>query len=314
MKKGIMTMLAALAVCVMGFAQEKMKVELKNGSVVSYDVEDVSRFYFTTEEGPSYADYCEVDIEDETVMTNDALFELDYGIDVAYARYLFFNSASDVRQLSDEQIVELVKTHSASGQMEDGHNLLFKNNLEEGVEYAVALVGFNAENAHGAPVIHYFKTKVSAEQPIVNIVNGKYDKDYFYFDTEIDDDKVLEYYLLTETGDNLEFIQESAAIFGYAWKQKIREDEIAAGQNYIGSSFKEARNGATALRVITWARDYELEFSGVIRENHISIQSSSRRHLAKKIEGTSPNGVMTLSKKELLSRYQGRLNVVMAPR
>lgn len=311
MRKCFIMMLAALAACTWGYAQEKMKVELKDGSVVSYDVENVSRFYFVTEEKAAYADYCDVEIEDETVMTNDAVFELDYGIDVAYTRFLFFNSASDVRQLSDEQIVELVKTHSASGQMETDKNLLLKESLEEGVEYAVAIVGFNAEYAHGAPLVHYFKTKVADEQPIVNVVNGRCDNDHFYFDTEIDDSKVLEYFLLTEVGNNLEQIRESPAVLGHVWKSKIEEDEKAAGQNYIGKSFSIPRtNGANTLQVVTWACDHELEFSGVIMENRFSTDSSSRRHLARRTAGSSQNGVTTLSKEELLSRFSGSMGLV----
>ena len=303
MKKNIL-MLAVLAVCGMSYAQEKMKVELKNGNVVSYNVEDVNRFYFVTEEEKDYADYCEVEIEDETVMTTDAIFELDYDIDVDYARFLFFK-ASEVRQLSEEQIVELVKSHSASGQIEKDKNLLYKDNLEEGGQYACVLLGFNADNSHGAPVIHYFQTKVSAVEPIVNVVNARYDTDYFYFDTEIDDDKVLEYYMLTEVGNDLESIQESAAIFGYAWKLKIEEDEKMAGQNYIGKSFTEPRtNGANTLLVVTWARDNEVEFSGVIRENRIKTNPSSRQQVANRSIKATHDGTKTFAKAELLSRLQ----------
>ena len=303
MKKLFITMLVMLTTCVWGQTQEKMKVELKNGNVVSYNVEEINRFYFTTEEEEKYADYCEVEVEDETVMTTDAIFEFDYDIDVEFVRYLFFK-ANDIRQLSDKQIVELIKNNSISGQMDKDQNLLLNERLEEGTEYALACIGINDEGKNGAPMIHYFRTKVASEELIVNVVNTKCDDNYFYYDTEIDDEKVLEYYLITEAGNNLEQTSESPAIIGYAWKQKIKENEEEAGQNYIGESFKSQRtNGFNSLRIWTWARDFELEFSGVIRENLLSINNTSRRRSIEKPTKTSQNEVRTFSKEELLSRF-----------
>lgn len=309
MKKIFITMLVVLTTCVCTHAQEKMKVELKNGNVVTYNVEDVNRFYFTTEAEEVYADYCEVEVEDETVMTTDAIFELDYDIDVEYVRYLFFK-ANAIKQLSNKQIVELInaeliKNNSASGQMNKDQNILLNNRLEEGTEYALACIGYNDNGQNGAPMVYCFKTKTASEEQIVHVVNAKYDDNYFYYDTEIDDEKVLEYYLLTEAGNNLERTVESPALIGYAWKQKIKENEKAAGQNYTGTSFKEQRtNGANSLRIFTWTRDFDLEFSGIIYENILSTNASSRHRAVVESIKACQNEVKTFSKEEIISCFQ----------
>lgn len=307
MKKGLFLMLVAMTTCITGYAQEVMKVELKNGNVVTYKVEDVNRFYFTTEEIEEYADFCEVEVEDETIMTTDALFELDYDVDVEYIRFLFFRS-EDIKKLSDKEIIERIMKSTGNGQAGNGwaektNNLIANNQLLEGTEYALACVGFNEEGKNGAPMVYYFKTKVKAEEEIVNIVNARYDNNYFYFDTEINDDKVLEYYLLTEVGFNLERIAESPAIIGYLWKQKIKEDEKAAGQYFQGKTFSEFRkDGATELLVYTWTRDYDLEFSGVIWENLIRANASSRQTSSGEIIAAKQTRIQAYSKEELLSR------------
>ena len=302
MKKNLLLMLVAMTTCITGYAQEVMKVELKNGNVVTYKVEDVNRFYFTTEEIEEYADFCEVEVEDETIMTTDALFELEYDVDVEYIRFLFFRS-EDIKKLSDKEIIERIMISTGSGQAEKTSNLIVNNQLLEGTEYALACVGFNEEGKNGAPMVYYFKTKVKADEEIVNIVNARYDNNYFYFDTEINDDKVLEYYLLTEVGFNLERIAESPAVIGYFWKQKIKEDEKAAGQYYQGKSFSEFRkDGATELLVYTWTRDYDLEFSGVIWENLIRANASSRQTISGEKIVAKQTGIQAYSKEELLSR------------
>ena len=154
-------------------------------------------------------------------------------------------------------------------------------------------------------MVSCFKTKTASEEQIVHVVNAKYDDNYFYYDTEIDDEKVLEYYLLTEAGNNLERTVESPALIGYAWKQKIKENEKAAGQNYTGTSFKEQRtNGANSLRIFTWTRDFDLEFSGIIYENILSTNASSRHRAVVESIKACQNEVKTFSKEEIISCFQ----------
>ena len=303
MKKTIITMVAMMAIFTCK-AQEKMVVEMKNGNTYSYRVDDIGRFYFTTEE--EYANYCEVEVEDETVMTKDAIFELDYDIDVEYIRFLFFE-ADLIRTLNNDQIVDALKNNPASGQMDKSKTLLLNNRLEEGTEYALACMGFNAENQNGAPMVYFFKTKVEAEELFVNVENPRYDNDYFYYDTVIDDDKILEYYILTETGFNFEKTTGSPASIGHAWKRMMKEDEEKAGQHYIGESLKEPRtNGATDLRIVTWARDFDLKFSGIIRENLLKINASSRQLSPVKPSKAKRQEIQCFSKDEFLEHFQLR--------
>ena len=60
-------MMAALALCSVANSQEVMKLELKNGQVVTYPVENISRFYFEGEQPqqPQLAENCELGIADE---------------------------------------------------------------------------------------------------------------------------------------------------------------------------------------------------------------------------------------------------------
>ena len=225
------------------------------------------------------ADDCDIELADEVIMTNHAAFEFDYDDEVEYA-YAGYFKAQNVTGCTDDQIVDMLKV--GGSRLEKTDNMFGNSNLEENSSYVLAYVGFNAEGERGNLYLHPYKTKVAAEQITADVTKVQYDSQNFYYTIDIDDDKVLEYYALTDVGDNLQPFAGNVATLGLVWKQLIEQNEEKAGQHYTGDTFAAARpNGEKSLLVSTWARDYDLEFSGVISQGIWNIQSGAPKKNAK---------------------------------
>ena len=294
-------MMAALALCCAANSQEVMKIELKDGRVRTYYVEDINRFYFEGGQQEELADDCEIEIEDEVVLTTCAAFELSYDYDVASA-YAGYFTESEIHKYSEEQIVTMLKN--------GGGILLNKTqtevnlpNLQEGNKYVFIYVGFNAQGKRGQLYMHPFTTSVladlQAKKGIAEVKSVKYDDDYFYFTVEADEVLVGEYYLSTKVGNNLTPYGQSLALLGLRWKDAMDEDEEKAGQNYFGKDFRSARpNGENSLQILIWSTDANFDLVGYIFEDMWHTNATSREQAPSKADGEQ-HIIKAYSKQEL---------------
>ena len=308
MKTIILTVMALVAITSMALAQEQLVIETTYGYQRTFDVKDISRIYFTTAE--EIADDCEIDIEDEVVLTTCAAFEFSYddGIEYVYAGYF---TAEQARSYTDDQIVAMLK---AGGNRLGKQDTMFgNNNLQEGTDYVLAYVGFNAQDKRGQLYMHPYKTSVladiQAKKHIANVTDVKYNDSYFFFTVEADEVLVGEYYMMTEVGNDLTLTQQNMALIGLAWKKLMDQDEKAAGQHFFGDDFSEARpNGENSLRVVTWATDSDWDLVGFIFEGiwNISPATRSMQRVAK--QATLPN-YSCYNKQQLLEQLRQSVKI-----
>lgn len=307
MKKNIFVIAAALTMCMAANSQEVMKVELKNGTVATYPVEDINRFYFEgAEQEEKLADFCDVEIEDEVVLNTSAVFKLSYerGVDHVIVGFL---TEAQALQFTEEEI--LTRMLNGGGTRHDkAINHIKLDNLKEGTNYVFAYVGFNALDKRGHFYMHPFTTSVVADllakKMIATVTNFDYDSNFFYYTVEADASLVGEYYVLPEVGNDLTFTEGNMAAIGMAWKELMEEDEEMAGQHYFGDDFRESRpNGENSLRVMTWATDDEWELAGYIYE-FIGKTTAGARVIHPEAKNEPKPTISAFSMDELLSQLR----------
>jgi len=275
MKKCFITMLVALAACTWGFAQEKMKVELKNGSVVSYNVEDVNRFYFVTEgEGEQLAANCEITLLDELALTTQFAMEVNYGSAVEYILIRAYRPEADADQANDADLVADLLANGS--RIENTTTVITGGNMPEGVDLTIVCAAYDAQGKRGPLFRHHLITHKSDQELLAPVTSCKYNDQNFFYTIEIDDSKVLRYYLLEELGSGMELMNNAA--LGLAWRQAIAEDDTHKGEYYSGKSFTTSRpNGEPQLYLATWAVDFNEKLSGNIFADLYYVNSSSAR-------------------------------------
>ena len=311
MKKNIITIAASLVLCLAANSQDVMKVELKNGQVATFPVENINRFYFEGAQQEELADDCEIEIEDEVVLTTCAAFEFSYdnGIEYVYAGYF---TAREVRELTNDQIVTML-TGGGGIRLDKSDTMFGNSNLTEGCDYVLAYIGYNAQGKRGQLYLHPYTTSVltdiQAMKLIAQVTNVTYDSNNFYFTVEADENLIGEYYIATEVGNDLTYMQENMAIFGLAWKGLMEIDEKRAGQHYFGDDFNEPRpNSENSLHVITWATDANWDLVGFIDESIWKTTADSRSMLPLRESVKLPNHSV-FNKKQLIDQLNKSTNI-----
>lgn len=279
MKKKIIAAVAFILVAATVMAQETMKIEMKDGTTVSYSVADISRFYFDDEAIPSHdgiAPNCEVFFVDELVLPTQFALLVGFGSELEYVKVIAYHPEA-LDGLTDDVIIADVAANGAS--VDKSEMMITGANMPEGRHLVIACVGFNAEGKHGALYLHDITMKVAADEPLAEVTSCKYNDESFMFTIEIDDDKVLEYYLYYEVGDDVH-VWSNTAEFGLLWKYAIEEDEDK-GLYYLGDDFVVERpNGASQLFVSTWCLDYDQNFSGNIFWGLYNISRARAKNLS----------------------------------
>lgn len=147
MKKNLLLMLVAMTTCITGYAQEVMKVELKNGNVVTYKVEDVNRFYFTTEViEDEIAPNCSINVVDSLVFTEEAAFKFDYGPEVSYVKAKLFYSYVITDDVSDAQLATELESALS---YDSSKPIIAWTSFNEGTSYTLVYAGYNANGKRG---------------------------------------------------------------------------------------------------------------------------------------------------------------------
>ena len=295
MKNSVITMLAALALSLSANAQEVMKVELKNGQVATYNVEDISRFYFEgAKQQDELATDCKISIVDEVVMTNAVAFELGYdsGIEKAYCGYM---QASQAKTYSDEQLLALLINNGTV--MTKDKTTIAYNIQQEGTDFVFLYIGFNSGGKHGSLYQHHFTTKVAANELTINISESQYDSQKFYYKVNLSNE-AKGFIAIAEAGNDLEPISINPAAFGISWKQSIAKGEVSGQLHYSGDYEHLRPNGENSLLIISWVVDYNDNYSGIIMQNRLSTKSNNQQ-AAPLVIGAKAPPVMTYSKEEI---------------
>lgn len=273
MKKKLFTFVALLVIGIASHAQEKMKVELKNGTVATYNVADINRFYFVTEEEPEQlAENCGIKIKDELSLVNDFAFEVEYEPEVEYVLCAVYMPNTNVDELSDADIIKDLTEKGT--RLDKSTTVITGTNMQEGADLTFVYAGYNVQGKHGPIYRHRFTTHKQDEELMANVTTCKYNNENFFYTIEIDDNKVLKYYLLEELGFDLELINTAA--LGLMWRKAIPEDP-EKGEYYSGKSFTTKRpNGETHIQIATWAIDFNEKYSGNIFEGVYHTTSATR--------------------------------------
>jgi hypothetical protein len=135
---------------------------------------------------------------------------------------------------------------------------------------------------------------VEAEEPMAKVTSCRYTSTEFTYEIEIDNSKVLSYYLFEELSDVLGKIHP--AVFGMWWRKEIAADPDK-GEYVYGQTFTVPRTeDEMVLSVATWALDYDEQLAGAIFEGLYDINRASRTD---KKEQTDELEIKAYNKEEL---------------
>lgn len=261
MKKYIILILSVFAFAVSGMAQEKMNLLMKNGSVVSYNVEDIQSFYFTDgNQNQQLAENCGITINDELALTDKFALDLTYESGVEYIMVGVYAPENYDDAIGDDAIVSELETKGV--RIDKSTTIISAAQMPEGKMLTVVFTGYNIEGKHGPVYRHHIQTHIEADEAKAVVTSCLYDSDNFIFSVEMDGSKAQSYYLFEEVGNNTEMM--NTAVLGMLWRRAIATDPEKGLYN-TGKTFTKPRpNGETQLYVATWALDFSSQYSGYI--------------------------------------------------
>ena len=295
--------MAALALGLAASGQEVMKLELNNGQVVTYPVENINRFYFEgAKQQEELAKNCEVGIADEVILTNGIAFELALGSDVK--EVLFCWSGEGLEEYSDQQIIYGMKT---VGKITSDKYICF-DNLQEGKDNYIFYTGLNESGQRGPLYRRYVKTKKASEELVVDIEDPmRYDNQYFYVNLNLKGGDVYDYYAISDVENDIEPI-ESLSELALIWKKSILLGTQTA--YYVSGQFLQPRpNGENSIRFFTWPRDVNKEFSGIITGKIFRINSNVKAQKAHWNQPSNEPKLGSISEEEM-ARLMKRFKIV----
>ncbi len=276
MKNSVITMLAALALSLSANAQEVMKVELKNGQIATYNVEDISRFYFEgAKQQEELATDCKISIVDEVVLINEFAIEFGYDTGIENVFYTILKTDEASKYSDDILVAYLLRNGDI---LPKTTKTIWVYNVDEGMDITVLYLGLNAQGKRGNLYKRHVTTKIAANEPLAEIIYGNVTDETMSFRVEIDNSKVSKYYLSVEVGDDLERYLQLARL-GLIWKKNMSiEGSTAQQQCYtLSRDFTVQRpNGEKRIKILTWACDRNGNLSGIISQRVGELQQNSR--------------------------------------
>ena len=297
--KRTLALAGMLALCAVGFAQEKLKIELKNGQVVSYNASDVNRFYFEGQTAPLAAN-CGITFNDELALTDELALDVTYESDVETVLVDIFSPSANLDAYTDDQMLSFLQNEGT--QLDKSTTVITATNMPEGTELTVVLCALNSKGQRGPVYRRKMTTHVEAGELKAPVTSCKFNSTNFFFDIEIDDEKVLKYYLLDDIGDEIEIMNEAA--FGMLFRRAIATDP-ERGVYYEGKNFTRPRtNGEKQLFVATWALDFHLNYAGYIFFGLYDAEKASSR-IMRKGTGNGEPVISAYDKTELMRVIKG---------
>lgn len=273
MKKYMITIVAAMALGLAANSQEVMKVELKNGQVTTFPVEDINRFYFEgAQQQEELAPNCEISIVDEVILNDQFAIEFSYGTGVDHILYTAMKTSDALKYSKDILVVYLQQY----GKSYSGNDICIYG-IDEGEDVTVFYMGINAQGKRGYLYQRNFTTKISANEPVIEVTSAMYNDNYFNIHIESDKSKISKYYVSAEFGNDLKKYEDISRV-ALNWKRNIEtEGSLAQQQCYSDSKdFILPRDGANQIKLLVWACDYQGDLSGVIYQEIFSASNASR--------------------------------------
>lgn len=296
MKKYLFLILSAFAVS--GLAQEKMNLLMKNGSVVSYNVEDIQSFYFTEgNQNQELAENCGITVNDELALTDMFAMELNYESGVEYIRLAIFTPDIYNDAIEDDALV--AELEKGNYRYEKNTTIIAASQMPEGKDLTVVFTGYDDQGRHGPVYRHHVQTHIEADEAKAVVTSCQFNDDAFRYTIEMDGSKAQSFYLFEEVYNDYEWM--NTAVFGMLWRRAIVA-EPQKGLYNTGKTFTRNRpNGEKQLYVATWALDFSSHYSGYIFEGLYDVTTASIMRRAN-VTGT-PN-VVGYNKEECLKRIR----------
>lgn len=299
MKKYIILTISFFVLVLSINAQEKINILLKNGSVATYNVEDILSFYFTDagQDSP-FAENCGITINDELVLTDMFALELNYESGVEYIRLAIFTPDIYNDAIEDDALVaELERTNNY--RYEKNTTIIAASQMPEGKDLTVVFTGYDDQGKHGPVYRHHVQTHIEADEAKAVVTSCQFNNDAFRYTIEMDGSKAQSFYLFEEVYNDYEWM--NTAVFGMLWRRAI-VTEPQKGLYNTGKTFTRSRlNGEKQLYVATWALDFNSHNSGYIFEGLYDVTTASAMN---RVKATDTHNVVGYNKEECLKRIR----------
>lgn len=304
MKKYMITIVAAMVLGLAANSQEVMKVEMKNGQVTTFPVENINRFYFEgAQQQEELASNCEISIVDEVVFNKSAALKLNYGSAIEYVIW-GWATPSQIAQLTDEQIVQaIIQGGGLSAPISRPYiEVGFPN---EGTDYVILYYGINAEKKRGQLYRYYLTSTVAANELKAEVTSVKRFDDNFQVTINIDKSKVMKYFAVMEAGgDDLEFF--NSALLALYSKELINAQQNIYTESRTASYPRN--NGEERLWIATWACDYSGKWSGYLYQDIFQMRNGSQTMKAVPVKSNDKITIRAYSEEELLKKFDFKRN------
>jgi len=293
MKKIIVLVASIFTFATTVFAQEKMNLLMKDGSVVSYNVDDILSFYFTgAGQNPQIVENCGIAINDELALTDKFALDLTYESEVEYVMIGVYTPENYNEAIGDDAIVEELGINGV--RIDKSTTIVTAGNMPEGKNLTVVFTGFNNQGKHGPVYRHQIQTHVEADQPKAVVTSCFFNSSAFLYTIEMDD-KAQSFYLFEDISNNVELMQTAA--FGMLWRQAIAANPTKGLYSTGTTITKQRPNGETQLYVATWALGQNSQYSGYIFEGLYDVSASG---VMRRAYSLSNRGIEAYNKEECL--------------
>lgn len=213
-------------------------------------------------------------------LANGFAFDYTYGKNVAYYYVKLYNPREIERKTDAEIIAEMSADASDRDTPNDDYVTSWKN-LSPVTEYAVCTVAFDKNGNHGELVKTKIKTKSGTNQACAYISDVTYTASYFHWNSTVNG-YVKKYYRVYFDSGLYNASDAALAWFAKKWIEENPSKYTAAVQS---GSWSVLRNGDTSIGIMTWAKNEEDEYSGVIDRYVGYIKSSSKQLQTVKSQG-----------------------------
>lgn len=197
-----------------------------------------------------------------TVVTLSDGLAFDYVCDpnVVYF-YCIVNVPSNLDRITDAELIA-----GMSGDIEDRLTpsddlILSWRNLSELTEYVICCIGFDKNGNHGELTKVKVKTKSSRNQAFASISEVYYNDSYWFWTTSVNGFTTRYYQWFIERED---LYYSSDAAIAWFFQEAMKANPSSFPSIVQGDEWHRARNGSNMFHVVTWAKDVDGNFSGVI--------------------------------------------------
>lgn len=198
-------------------------------------------------------------------------FDYTYGKNVAYYYVKLYNPREIERKTDAEIIAEMSADASDRDTPSDDYVTSWKN-LSPVTEYVACTVGFDKEGNHGELKKTSITTKSGSNQALASISDVRYTNSYWFWSTTINGFVTKYYQMKLPSG----LYNSTDAAIAWFFKKYMEESPESFPAIAQGDSWYRERDGETSIGIVTWAKNVEGDFSGIIGKHVEYVKSSSK--------------------------------------